>query len=219
MRLLFVEDDPRIAQPVTEALREAGYDVTWRDTGEAGLREAVGGTYPLMVLDVMLPGLDGFELARRARAAGETGALLFLTARDALPDRVRGLDLGGDAYLTKPFELPELLATLRALARRGAEARAASVSFAGGRGTLDTARRTVTWDGAEVTVTARELAVLETLVLARGRWFSREDLLDRVWGPDFAGEVRIVDVYVRYLRRKLAPDAVEGERGRGWRVT
>ena len=118
MRLLFVEDDPRIAQPVTEALREAGYDVTWRDTGEAGLREAVGGTYPLMVLDVMLPGLDGFELARRAREAGETGALLFLTARDALPDRVRGLDLGGDAYLTKPFELPELLATLRALARR-----------------------------------------------------------------------------------------------------
>ncbi|WP_027482540.1 response regulator transcription factor [Deinococcus pimensis] len=219
MRLLYVEDDPRIAQPVVGALTEAGYDVTWRETGEAGLREAIGGDYPLIVLDVMLPDLDGFELARRAREAGEGGAVLFLTARDTLPDRVRGLDLGGDAYLTKPFELPELLATLRALARRGAAARSSSLTFAGGRGTLDTVGRAVRWDGREVTVTGREYHLLETLVHAPGRWFTREELIDRVWGPDFAGEARIVDVYVRYLRRKLANEAVESERGRGWRVT
>lgn len=218
MRLLFVEDDARIAEPVREALREAGYSVTWRADGESGLREALGGEYPLLVLDVMLPRLDGFELARRLREAGEVGAVLFLTARDALPDRVAGLDLGGDAYLTKPFELPELLATLRALARREVRAARARASFAGGRGELDTAGRTVRWDGQEVNLTAREYEVLETLALAPGRWFTREELLDRVWGPAFQGEARIVDVYVRYLRRKFAPQAVLSERGRGYRL-
>ncbi len=218
MRLLLVEDDPRIAEPVAETLREAGYTVTLRTDGESGLQEALAGAYPLIVLDVMLPGLDGFSVARRLREAGEEGAVLFLTARGELADRVEGLDLGGDAYLVKPFAPPELLATLRALSRRGERAREARLAFGGGRGVLDTASRTVHWDGAEVAVTGREYALLETLALARGRWFAREELLDRVWGLDHAGEARIVDVYVRYLRRKTAPEAVASERGRGYRV-
>jgi len=218
MRLLLVEDDPRIAQPTAEALREAGYAVTWAQTGPAGLEAAALGEYPLVILDVMLPGMDGFQVARELREQGVESAILFLTARGELADRVEGLDLGGDAYLVKPFAVPELLATLRALARRERGTSAPRVMFAGGRGTLDTVARTVTWDGAEVAVTGREYALLEVLSQAPERWFTREDLIDRVWGPEFDGEARIVDVYVRYVRRKLAPEAITSERGRGYRV-
>ncbi|MEF2279774.1 response regulator transcription factor [Deinococcus sp. YIM 134068] len=218
MRLLLVEDDPRIAEPTLGALREAGYVPTWAQTGPEGLEAALLGDFPLIVLDVMLPGQDGFGVARELRAAGVEAPILFLTARGELSDRVQGLDLGGDAYLVKPFAMPELLATLRALSRRERGQGAPRVSFAGGRGTLDTVARTVTWDGAEVAVTGREYALIETLALSPERWFTREELLDRVWGPEFGGEARIVDVYVRYLRRKLAPEAVTSERGRGYRV-
>jgi DNA-binding response OmpR family regulator len=218
MRLLLVEDDPRIAEPTVEALREAGYAVTWAQTGPEGLEAALLGDFPLIVLDVMLPGLDGFELARELRAGGIEAAILFLTARGDLDDRVQGLDLGGDAYLVKPFAVPELLATLRALSRRERGQAAPQVTFAGGRGALDTVARTVAWDGREVAVTGREYALLEVLSLAPERWFAREELLDRVWGPEFGGEARIVDVYVRYVRRKLAPEAITSERGRGYRV-
>ena len=120
--------------------------------------------------------------------------------------------------MVKPFETPELLATLRATLRKGS-VRTAALAFGSGRGSLDTAGRTVRWDGAEVAVTGREYALLETLLHSRGRWFTREELLSRVWGLDFGGEARIVDVYVRYLRRKLAPEAIQSERGRGYRVT
>ena len=242
MRLLLVEDDLRIAAPLAEALREAGYTVTHCADGASGLDEGLSGLYPLMVLDVMLPGLGrglssaggdgtaltsteltsaelngGFELARRLRAAGIDAAILFLTARGEVADRVSGLDIGGDAYMVKPFETLELLATLRAIGRKGS-ARSALLSFGGGRGSLDAAGRTVRWDGAEVAVTGREYALLETLLQNRGRWFTREELLSHVWGLDFGGESRIVDVYVRYLRRKLAPEAIQSERGRGYRA-
>ncbi|MBB6015713.1 response regulator transcription factor [Deinococcus radiopugnans] len=218
MRLLLVEDDPRIAEPTVDALREAGYAVTWAQTGPEGLEAALLGDFPLIVLDVMLPGLDGFEIARELRAGGVEAAILFLTARGDLGDRVQGLDLGGDAYLVKPFAVPELLATLRALSRRERGQTAPQVSFADGRGGLDTVARTVVWDGAEVAVTGREYSLLEALALTPERWFTREELLDRVWGPEFGGEARIVDVYVRYVRRKLAPEAITSERGRGYRV-
>ncbi len=217
MRLLLVEDDPRIALPLAETLREAGYEVTHRADGESGLEEGLSGLYPLMVLDVMLPGLDGFSLARQLRGAGVEAAILFLTARGEVADRVSGLDIGADAYLVKPFERSELLATLRAISRKGS-VRSAVIAFGGGRGLLDTSARTVHWDGAEVAVTGREYELLGTLLAGRGRWFTREELLSRVWGLDFGGEARIVDVYVRYLRRKLAPEAVQSERGRGYRV-
>lgn len=218
MRLLLVEDDPRIAEPTLGALREAGYAVTWAQTGPAGLEEAMLGDFPLIILDVMLPGMDGFALARELRGAGVEASILFLTARGEVADRVEGLDLGGDAYMVKPFAMPELLANLRALSRRERGQAAPRLGFAAGRGAVDTVARTVSWAGQEVAVTGREYALLEALALAPERWFTREDLLDRVWGPEFDGEARIVDVYVRYLRRKLAPEAVTSERGRGYRV-
>ncbi|RJF72118.1 DNA-binding response regulator [Deinococcus cavernae] len=218
MRLLFVEDDPRIAEPTLGALREAGYAVTWAQTGPDGLEQGMLGDFPLMILDVMLPGMDGFELARELRGNGVESSILFLTARGEVADRVEGLDLGGDAYMVKPFAVPELLANLRALSRRERGQALPRVTFGAGRGSIDTVARTVTWDGQEAATTAREYALLEALALTPERWFTREELLDRVWGPEFDGESRIVDVYVRYLRRKLAPEAINSERGRGYRV-
>ena len=176
------------------------------------------GDYPLMVLDVMLPGMDGFQIARELRGNGVESPILFLTARGEVSDRVEGLDLGADAYMVKPFAMPELLANLRALTRRERGQSVPRVAFGEGRGAVDTVARTVVWDGAEVAVTGREYNLLEALALTPERWFTREELLDRVWGPEFDGESRIVDVYVRYLRRKLAPEAITSERGRGYRV-
>lgn len=216
MRLLLVEDDPRIAEPVARALEETGYRVVRAVDGETGLAEARSGDFGVVVLDVMLPGLDGFELARRLRAEGVGSPIVFLTARGDLGDRVHGLDLGGDAYLVKPFELPELLATLRAVVRRAESATSARATFADGRGEVDARTGQVWWEGEEVHLTAREYELLETLVMTPGRWFAREELLDRVWGPDFFGQPRVVDVYVRYLRRKLADDAIRSARGRGY---
>lgn len=218
MRLLLVEDDPRIAAPLLAALQEDGFRVTWVEEGRAGLETARAGGYDALILDVMLPMLDGFEVARTLRAEGISTPVLFLTARGELSDRVEGLDLGGDAYLVKPFALAELKATLRALTRRGSDLTAPTILFAGGRGELRTTTRRVAWDGAEVGLTGREYELLETMLRAPERWFTRQELLDRVWGPDFFGEPRIVDVYVRYLRQKLADTAVESMRGRGYRV-
>lgn len=218
MRLLIVEDDARIAEPLRQGLVEAGHHVAWAADGAAGLGEARAGAFDVVVLDVMLPGIDGFDLARTLRAEGITTPIVFLTARGTVDDRVHGLDLGGDAYLVKPFDLDELLATVRAVARRGEGATAAKVAFAGGHGVLDTRTRTVAFDGRDVVLTGREQDLLEALLRSPGRWFTREELLDRVWGSDFFGEPRVVDVYVRYLRKKLGDSAIESARGRGYRV-
>ncbi len=218
MRLLLVEDDERIGQPLVQALTEAGYRVTWARTGPDGLVEGRSGEYGIIVLDVMLPGLDGFALARELRGLGVATPTVFLTARDEVEDRVEGLDLGGDAYLVKPFELAELLATLRAVARRGERATSARHAFGDGEGLIDARTRQVWWGGREVMLTAREYELLEVLALTPGRWFRREELVDRVWGPAFEGDSRVVDVYVRYLRRKLGDVAVRSARGRGYSV-
>lgn len=219
MRLLLVEDDRRIAAPLVAALEEAGHRVTWVEDGLGGLELARAGEFDALILDVMLPGLDGFELARTLRAESIGSPILFLTARGELTDRVAGLDLGGDAYLVKPFALAELKATLRALSRRGSDVAQSSIGFAGGHGELDTVARRVRWDGQEVALTGREYDLLEALLHAPERWFTRQELLDRVWGPDFFGEPRVVDVYVRYLRQKLDDSVVESMRGRGYRVS
>lgn len=218
MRLLLVEDDGRIAQPTARALRDAGHQVQIAANGVDGLAHARSGEFDAALLDVWLPGLDGFEVARTLRAEGSELPLIFVTARSALPDRVEGLDLGGDAYLPKPYELPELLALLRAVVRRGERVRSARVPFADGAGLLDAGRREVCWHGETVGFTAREYALLETLVLSRGRWFTRQELLSKVWGPDFSGEARVVDVYVSYLRRKLSPEALLSSRGLGYQL-
>lgn len=218
MRLLLIEDDARIALPTARALTDAGHEVHTEPDGVQGLDAARGGDYDALLLDVMLPGQSGFEVARILRSEGNLVPIIFLTARDALHDRVDGLDLGGDAYLTKPFELPELLATLRAVVRRGESVRSAQITFADGAGLLDARHRQVWWRGEAVGLTAREYALLETLVLAQGRWFTRDELLSRVWGPQFGGEGRVVDVYISYLRRKLSPEALLSSRGLGYRL-
>ena len=217
-KILVIDDEPTIVNLVQAYLKPEGYEVFTATDGPSGLKAARAFKPDLVVLDVMLPGMDGFQVARELREQGVDSAVLFLTARGELGDRVQGLDLGGDAYLVKPFAMPELLATLRALSRRERGAGAPRVTFAAGRGALDTVARTVAWDGAEVAVTGREYALLEALALSPERWFTREDLIDRVWGPEFGGEARIVDVYVRYVRRKMAPEAISSERGRGYRV-
>ncbi|WP_161883166.1 response regulator transcription factor [Deinococcus alpinitundrae] len=218
MRLLLVEDDLRIARPTQRALEEGGHQVRLETDGVAGLASAHAGDFDALLLDVMLPGLGGFELARRLREAGGQTPIVFLSARSALEDRVEGLDLGGDAYLVKPFELPELFATIRAVVRRGEAVRSARMVFGDGAGLLDASQRQVWWQGQVVGLTAREYALLETLVLSRGRWFTREELLSKVWGPDFAGAARVVDVYVSYLRRKLDAAMLLSSRGLGYRV-
>ncbi len=218
MRLLLVEDDERIAAPLVQALTEAGFRPTWARDGREGLAEALSGEFAVVVLDVMLPGLDGFAVAAAMRERGVATPVVFLTARGEVEDRVRGLDIGGDAYLPKPFALPELLATLRAVRRRGESAGSARSAFGAGRGTIDARTRQVWWGEREVALTAREYELLEVLALTPGRWFTREELLDRVWGPGFMGQPRVVDVYVRYLRRKLADDAVRSARGRGYSI-
>nr|WP_281416492.1 response regulator transcription factor [Deinococcus aestuarii] len=216
--MLLVEDDPRIALPTARALSDAGHETHVEPDGVRGLAAARCGRYDALLLDVMLPGLDGFEVARVLRAEDAEVPIVFLTARGALHDRVDGLDLGGDAYLVKPFELPELLATLRAVVRRGQNVRSARVAFGGGAGLLDARHRQVWWQGEVVGFTARKYALLEVLVLSQGRWFTREELVARVWGPDFGGEARVVDVYVSYVRRKLSPSVLESSRGLGYRV-
>ncbi len=218
MRLLLVEDDGRIAQPTARALRDAGHQVQIAANGVDGLSQARSGDFDAALLDVWLPGLDGFEVARTLRAEGSELPLIFVTARAGLHDRVEGLDLGGDAYLPKPFELPELLALLRAVVRRGERVRSARVPFADGAGLLDAGRREVWWHGETVGFTAREYGLLETLALSRGRWFTRQELLSKVWGIDFDGEARVVDVYVSYLRRKLSPEALLSSRGLGYQL-
>lgn len=218
MRLLLVEDDARIAQPTARALRDAGHAVTLAGGVQAGLREAQSGEFDALLLDVMLPDGSGFELTRAFRRGGGQTPIIFLSARGSLSDRVEGLDLGGDAYLPKPFELPELLATLRAVVRRTAGAAEARREFGAGLGLLDTRDRTASWRGQPVGLTAREYNLLEALVVARGRWFTRDELLSKVWGPDFSGDARVVDVYVSYLRRKLEHAALESSRGLGYRA-
>jgi len=217
VRLLLVEDDLRIAQPTVRALRDGGHTVHLETDGLSALSSARTGAYDALLLDVMLPGLDGFDLARKLRADGLETPIVFVTARGGLDDRVEGLDIGGDAYLVKPFELPELFATLRAVVRRGEAATSARMTFGSG-GLLDTRDRQVWWHGTAIGFTAREYALLETLVLSRGRWFTREELLSRVWGPDFGGAARVVDVYVSYVRRKLAPEVLLNSRGLGYRI-
>jgi len=219
LRLLLVEDDTRIAAPLVAALEEGGHRVTWATDGQGGLELARAGGFDTLILDVMLPGLDGFDLARTLRAEGVAVPILFLTARGDLADRVTGLDLGGDAYLVKPFALAELKATLRALSRRASDVTRSSIGFGDGRGELDTVSRKVSWDGREVALTGREYDLLEALLHAPARWFTRQELLDRVWGPDFFGEPRVVDVYVRYLRQKLDDSVVQSMRGRGYRAS
>ena len=216
MRVLIVEDDLRMASLVRRGLAGEGLAADVAANGEDALWLAQAHPYDAIVLDVMLPGLDGFETCRRLRGAGVWAPVLMLTARDAVEDRVAGLDSGADDYLVKPFAFAELLARLRALARRGEGERPAVLAVGDLR--LDPATREVRRGETPIVLSTKEFALLEIFMRRPGQVLSRLDLLEHAW--DFAYENRsnVVDVYIRRLRRKIGPDAVETVRGAGYRL-
>ncbi len=209
-----------MADMISRGLEEDGYATDLAASGEDGLWMASENPYDAIVLDVMLPGADGFEVCRSLRSAGCWAPVLMLTAKDAVEDRVRGLDAGADDYLTKPFGFDELLARLRALLRRGAGARPAVLQV--GDLTLDPARHTVERRGERVELTAKEFALLECFMRRAGEVLTRSDLIDHVWDFAFEGDSNVVDVYVRYLREKIdrpfGLDSLETVRGAGYRL-
>jgi DNA-binding response OmpR family regulator len=208
MRILVAEDERKVASFIRQGLEEEGHAVEVADDGETALDLIVNGPpYDLVVLDVMLPKRDGFAVLRTMRGRGVRTPVLVLTARDSVTDKVTGLDVGGDDYLTKPFAFDEFLARVRALLRRGSDSRAPTLRV--GDLTLDPARRDVRRGERRITLTTREYALLEYLMRNAGRVLTRPMITEHVWGLDFDPESNVVDVYVGYLRRKI--DA-EGER-------
>ncbi len=213
MRVLAVEDEPDLLGSLLKALREDGYAVDGAPDGEDGLYKAESYDYDAVVLDIMLPGIDGWEVLRRLRKTKKT-PVLMLTARDAVRDRVRGLDSGADDYLVKPFELPELLARLRALIRRSASQAQPQLEI--GDVTIDTAARTVSRQGQEVTLTAREYTLLEFLALHRGELVTRTMLYDHLFDENDDTLSNLLDVHVSNLRKKLRHDLITTRRGHGY---
>ncbi|MBB5378694.1 two-component system response regulator QseB [Deinococcus metalli] len=207
MRILLVEDEEAIAMPLRRALESQGHEVRHAGTLEAGRASFVDTEPDLALLDVRLPddASGGFTLAREVRAAGYRGPLLFLTARDTSGDRVEGLDLGGDDYLVKPFDLPELLARVRALLRRASDLRSDRVTV--GALELDFSRQTVCWAGQPVSLSGREYALLERLARSPGRLYPSTELFDLVWDGQ-ASDPGAVKVCVHHLRSKLGPEVI-----------
>jgi DNA-binding response OmpR family regulator len=202
MRLLVAEDDRKVASFIRQGLQEEGYAVEVAPDGAAALDLILGGSrFDLVILDVLLPRRDGFAVLRTLRERRIETPVLFLTARDTVPDRVAGLDLGADDYLTKPFAFDELLARVRALLRRGQGQRVPLLRVADL--TLDRATRAVTRGDRKIGLTVREYALLEYLMRHAGRVQTRPMLAEHVWGLDFDPESNVVDVYVGYLRRKV----------------
>lgn len=207
MNLLLVEDERDIAVPITNVLRAQGYTVAWAASLAEAMKALGEREYDLAILDIMLPeGEDaGFELASLLRDAGFGGSIIFLTARDSVEDRIRGLDLGGDDYLIKPFSIKELLARVRALVRRGATTR--SATFTRGGLEIDFAGRKVSWHGRTVKLSEREFAILELLSLHPGKVFTVDELLERFFPGTDSGQ-SIVRVYVNQLRRKVSSELI-----------
>jgi two-component system OmpR family response regulator len=213
MRVLAVEDEPDLLSSLMKALREDGYAVDGAPDGEEGLFKAESYDYDAIVLDIMLPGIDGWELLRRLRKTKKT-PVLMLTARDAVRDRVRGLDTGADDYLVKPFELAELLARLRALIRRAASQAESRLKI--GDVVIDTAARTVARRGEEIVLTAREYSLLEFLALHRGKLVTRTMLYEHLFDENDSTLSNLLDVHVFNLRKKLGHDFITTRRGHGY---
>jgi two-component system OmpR family response regulator len=220
MRVLLVEDELRMSAAIARALRAEGIVADVAGTGTRGVAMAHGEQYDVVILDVMLPDFDGVEICRRLRRDDVWVPIIMLTARDAIEDRVRGLDQGADDYLTKPFSLAELLARLRALARRGPVARPTVLTV--GELRLDPATRQV-WRGeTEMMLSAREFSLLETFMRRPGQVLSHLQLLDAAWDVGYEQRSNVVEVYVRYLREKIdrpfGIKSIETVRGFGYRL-
>ena len=229
-RILIVEDEEKIARFVELELAHEGYEAEKAADGRTGLEMAQSGRFDLIILDIMLPQLSGIEVLRRLRkndapAVADTPVIL-LTARDSVTDKVSGLDMGANDYVTKPFEIEELLARIRVLLRQrraavpGDEEKSASgdeLECCGVR--LNTQSREVTYNGRPIELTNREFILMKTLLENKNVAMSREKLLCEAWGYDYFGETNIIDVYVRYIRRKTADDVIRTIRGVGYIIT
>jgi DNA-binding response OmpR family regulator len=220
VHILVVEDERRLARLLARGLDEAGHDTDVRFTGPDGLLAAATGRYDAVVLDVMLPGLDGIAVCQRLRSAGHRVPVIMLTARGEVPDRVGGLDAGADDYLNKPFSFDELLARLRALHRRTADATASVLRT--GDLTLDPARRRVARGDTEVDMSAREFDILALLMARAGQCVTRYQILDEVWDGETDLRSNVIDVYIATLRGKVdkpfGRHAIETLRGAGYRL-
>ncbi len=202
-RVLVVDDEPNITDLISTALHYEGFEVSSAATGRAALNEVIASRPHLVVLDVMLPDLDGFEVARRLRQEGRRVPILFLTARDATEDKVRGLTLGGDDYVTKPFSLEELLARVRAVLRRVQENGDATSRLQFADLELDEETREVFRGSSPIDLTPTEFKLLRYLMLNPRRVLSKSQILDHVWEYDFDGDANVVETYISYLRKKV----------------
>lgn len=213
MRLLVIEDDVLLLRSLAASLREENYAVDTASDGESGLFKATQSDYDCIILDGMLPVFDGWELLRRLRPL-KSSPVLMLTARDSVPDRVRGLDAGADDYLTKPFDGDELLARIRALIRRSSGSASSMIDI---DGTLvDTAARTVSQNGCEVSLTAREYSLVEYLALHRGVVVTRTELYEHLFDEDDDTLSNLLDVHVSNVRKKLGSEFITTRRGHGY---
>ena len=218
MRVLLVEDDVRIANFVAKGLRENSYAVDTAADGEIALYQAEINEYDVIILDVMMPRKDGFTVCRELREKNITTPILMLTARDAVEDRVTGLDTGADDYLTKPFAFDELLARIRALLRRGAEIRPPKIIV--GDLEIDTAAQRIRRSGREIILTTKEFALLEYLARQRGRVVGRAEIAEHVWDENFDAFSNLIEVYIKRLRTKMdegfAIQLIHTRRGAGY---
>lgn len=202
-RILLIEDEEKLARMVELELTYEGYEVEKAFDGRIGLERALGGAPDLILLDIMLPRLNGLEVLRRYRKENGTAPVILLTARDTVVDKVSGLDSGATDYVTKPFAIEELLARIRAALRNVGERQEEEALLRSGPVTLDPESRTVSVNGAAVDLTRREFDLLACLLEHKGKVLSRSAILNMVWGYDYAGETNTVDVYIRFLRAKL----------------
>jgi len=221
VHILVVEDERRLANLIRRALEEEGHVVDVAHDGAEGLDVATATDYDLLVLDLMLPHIDGIEIAKRLRAAKNDVRILMLTARDAVEDRVLGLESGADDYLMKPFSFSELLARVRALARRQIQAQV-ETELRSGNLVLDLARHEARRDDKTIELTAKEFQLLEYLMRNAGHVLTRTQILDHVWGYAFASDTNVVDIYIHYLRNKVdrgfASRLIVTMRGVGYRI-
>lgn len=216
MRVLIIEDEPDLTAVIRKALREQGYSVDAAPDGPDGLFKATHTDYDVVILDLMLPQMNGCEVLRRVRATKKV-PVLVLTARDGMADKILGLNLGADDYLTKPFELDELIARVGALIRRSANHPAPTIRIKGVE--LDTAARNVRWQGEHVELAAKEFAILELLMLNKGKLVTRTMIYEHVYGEDDDSLSNVVDVYICNLRKKLGTQLICTRRGEGYMIS
>ena len=221
MKILVAEDEPKIGAYLQQGLSEAGFAVERVENGSAALQRALGEAYDLLILDVMMPGLEGWEVLRRVRAAGQAVPVLFLTARDRVEDRVKGLELGADDYLVKPFAFVELLARVRTLLRRG-QASAVPTRLQVADLEVDLLKRRASRGGQRIELTAKEFALLELLLRRQGEVLPKSLIASQVWDMNFDSDTNVIEVAIRRLRAKIddgfEPKLIHTVRGMGYRL-